>query len=97
MAGVTTKLTDAIVMMLPISILWNVRISKTRRFALGGVFSLVIITMLIAIVRVTVTTNGNKVSRANKQVESTWLYTWHFVESCVGMFIFTALFSTLTF
>jgi hypothetical protein len=72
-------------MLLPISILWNVRVSMARRFALGGVFSLVIITMVIAIVRVTVTTDGNRISHANKQVESSWLYTWHFVESSVGM------------
>ncbi|KAF2260653.1 hypothetical protein CC78DRAFT_410814, partial [Lojkania enalia] len=90
--------TDALIMLLPISILWNVRISLARRFALGGVFSLVIITMVIAIVRVTVTTNNNNVSQSNKQVESTWLYTWHFVESSVAIIVaclasFRALFA----
>ncbi|KAF2787235.1 hypothetical protein K505DRAFT_367528 [Melanomma pulvis-pyrius CBS 109.77] len=77
-------MTDALIMLLPISILWNVRISMTRRLALVGVFSLVIITMVIAIVRLTVTTDGNKISRSNNPVESTWLYTWHFIESSVG-------------
>lgn len=56
----------------------------SRRLALGGVFSLAVITMAIAIVRVTVTTDSRNISRNNKQVESTWLYTWHFVESAVG-------------
>ena len=73
-------------MLLPISILWNVRISTARRIALAGVFSLVLITMAIAIVRVTVTTAGGNISKNNKQVESTWLYTWHFVEAAVGTF-----------
>ncbi|KAH8699444.1 hypothetical protein GQ44DRAFT_764685 [Phaeosphaeriaceae sp. PMI808] len=90
--------TDALIMMLPISILWNVRISMSRRIALGGIFSLVIITMAIAIVRVTVTTEGKNTSKDNKQVESTWLYTWHFVESCVAIIVacvasFRALFT----
>jgi hypothetical protein len=79
-------LTSILVMMLPIFIFWNVRVSMARRFALGGVFSLVITTIVIAIVCVTVTTNGNRISRANKQVESSWFYTCHFVESSVGMY-----------
>lgn len=76
-------------MLLPISILWNVRISLARRFALGGVFSLVVITMIVAVVRVTVTTESGRIGKQNKQVESTWLYTWHFVESCVGKLLIT--------
>jgi hypothetical protein len=72
-------------MALPISVLWNVRISTRRRLALAGVFALVLITMIISIVRVTVVTKDASSHSTNKQVESTWLYIWHFTESFVGM------------
>jgi hypothetical protein len=72
------------VMMLPISILWNVRISFLRRLALAGVFSLVVITMIVSIVRVTVVAEKAASNRKGKQVEITWLFMWHFIESSVG-------------
>jgi hypothetical protein len=75
-------------MALPISVLWNVRITTRRRLALSGVFALVLITMIISIVRVTLSTVVSKDTSSkitNKQVESTWFFTWHFTESFVGM------------
>lgn len=71
-------------MSLPISILWNVRVSLKRILQLAGLFSLVIITMVVAIVRVSVVSQENAVSSSN-QVKITWLYLWHFIESSVGM------------
>jgi hypothetical protein len=76
-------------MALPISILWNIRMTTRRRLALSGVFALVLITMIISILRVTLVgvvskDDPNKIT--NKQVESTWFFTWHFTESFVGMF-----------
>jgi hypothetical protein len=70
-------------MSLPFTILWNVRVSLTRKFQLAALFSLVIITMVISIVRVAVVSNKNNLSNS-RQVENTWLYLWHFVESAVG-------------
>jgi hypothetical protein len=69
-------------MSLPISILWNVRVSFVRKIQLGALFSLVVITMVISIVRVAVVSSN--LSTSNNQVENTWLYLWHFVESAVG-------------
>jgi hypothetical protein len=77
-------------MSMPISILWNVRISLRRKFLLGGLFSLVVITMLVAIVRVTVVSRKGALSNRN-QVEVTWLYLWHFIESSVGTYLGAAL------
>ncbi|KAF1953537.1 hypothetical protein CC80DRAFT_537415 [Byssothecium circinans] len=90
--------TDALIMALPISILWNVRISIRQRFALAGVFALVLITMVISIVRVAVVTGEASNNVTNKQVESTWLYIWNFTETFVALLVaclgsFRALFS----
>ena len=57
-------------MSMPISILWNVRISLKRKFLLGGLFSLVVITMVVAIVRVTVVSRKGALINRN-QVEVT--------------------------
>jgi hypothetical protein len=73
-------------MSLPISILWNVRVSLKRKFQLAGLFSLVIITMVVAIVRVSVVTDSKSVSQQN-QVEVVWMYLWHFVESSVALLV----------
>lgn len=54
-----------------------------RKLQLGGLFSLVIITMAVAIVRVTVISN-KAASSGRNQVEITWLYMWHFIENSVG-------------
>ncbi|KAJ4374837.1 hypothetical protein N0V83_001915 [Neocucurbitaria cava] len=79
-------LTDVLIMSLPISILWNVRISFTRKVQLAGLFSLVVVTMVISIVRVAVVSSKNNLSTSN-QVENTWLYLWHFVESAVALLV----------
>lgn len=42
---------DFLIVLIPISILWNVRISFKKKVAFIGIFSLTIITMIIAIVR----------------------------------------------
>jgi hypothetical protein len=72
-------------MALPISILWNVRISTRRRFALAGVFALVVITIIIAIVRITVVIEDASSHTTSKQIETTWLNIWGFIEYFVGM------------
>lgn len=75
-------------MSMPIYVLWNVRISLKRKIQLGALFSLVVITMAVAIVRVVVVSKKDSLSN-RKQVEITWLYLWHFIESCVGMYLAT--------
>jgi len=67
------------VVLFPITILHNVRISLARKIALGAIFSLVVITMTVAIVRVAVVASDGK-----QQIELTWLYLWCFIESSVG-------------
>jgi len=77
-------LTDALIMSMPISILWKVRMSFTRKLQLAGVFSLVIITMVTSIIRVSVVSSALS---NEHQVEITWLYMWHFVESSIALLV----------
>lgn len=49
-----------------------------KKLAFLGIFSLVIITMIFAIVRVSV------ISALSGQPDTTWLYFWSTIEQCVG-------------
>ncbi|TGO57942.1 hypothetical protein BCON_0060g00160 [Botryotinia convoluta] len=74
-------LTDAMILVIPISMLWTVRLSRKRKLALAGIFSLVIITIIFSIVRQSV------VSSYSHQFEESWLYTWSLVEQTVAIVI----------
>ena len=45
-------------MLIPIHLLWNVRMDYKQKLGLLGIFSLTIVTMIIAIVKVEVTLRG---------------------------------------
>ena len=72
---------------MPICILWKVRINLLRKLQLTGLFSLVIITMIVAVVRVTVIVN-RKSPTARQRVEFVGLYMWSFIEASVGLYFF---------
>lgn len=67
-------------MAIPISLLWKVQITLRQKVALAGIFSLAIITISFAIIRVTV------ISVLTEQPDVSWLYMWSFVEQTVGGF-----------
>jgi len=52
--------------------------SIRKKLALIGIFSLVIITMVIAIVRVAV------ISALTRQPDTSWSYMWSSIEQCIG-------------
>jgi hypothetical protein len=92
--------TDVMIMALPISLLWSVKVSLGRKFLLAGLFSLVVITMAIAVVRVTVVSSGYTTTHggARQQAEITWLYFWSFIEFAIAVMVaclasFRALFA----
>ncbi|KAF2647119.1 hypothetical protein K491DRAFT_551099, partial [Lophiostoma macrostomum CBS 122681] len=92
--------TDLMIMSLPISLLWSVRIGFGRKVALVGLFSLVVITMTFAIIRVTVVSKGYTTTQqgARHQAELSWLYFWSFVEFAIAVLVaclvsFRALFA----
>lgn len=75
-------------MTIPFNILWRSRVNAGQKAALAGVFSLVLITIITAIVRATVTTTG-----VSKQMDVAWVLVWTSVEAniaiivaCVGSF-----------
>ena len=66
-------------MAIPISMLWRVQMSFSKKAALVGIFSLAVITCVFAIVRVTV------ISTLTRQPDTSWSYMWSSVEQCIGM------------
>ena len=59
--------------------LWNIKINFRQKLALTGIFSLTVITIVFAIIRVVVVTRQTR-----KTPESTWLYLWSAIEPPVG-------------
>lgn len=66
-----------LVLAIPFKILWNVQISRRDKTVLMLLFSLTIFTMVVAIIKVTLTI------RTNREDDS-WLYMWAAVEPAVG-------------
>lgn len=65
-------------MILPIAMLWGVQIQVSRKLALGGIFSLVIITIAFAIIRTVAVTTLTRLP------DTSWLYMWSAIETTVG-------------
>jgi hypothetical protein len=67
-------------MTVPLSILWRSKIPLRQRLALAGVFSLVLFTMVIALVRAGLTT------AQGKAMNLPWVIVWTGVEANIGTF-----------
>ncbi|KAI0533329.1 hypothetical protein GGR58DRAFT_487130 [Xylaria digitata] len=74
-------LTDVIIMTIPISLIWNVQIRLAKKLALIGIFSLVLVTISFAIVRVVV------VSELTRQPDVSWLYLWSSIEQNIAIVV----------
>jgi len=74
--------TDALIITIPVVLLWNVRISLRQKLALLGLFSLTMLTMATSIIRVAVV-GGN----SHQQVDITWLYFWTNIEMFVSIIV----------
>lgn len=59
--------------------LWNIKINIRQKLALSGIFSLTVINMIFAIIRVAVVTRQTRTTP-----DSTWLYLWSAIEPAVG-------------
>ena len=70
-------------MALPVRLLWNLKISTMEKFSLCVVFTVGIITMVFAIVRVV----SLDVSTSGGQVSTTWRILWGGIEGAVGMLV----------
>lgn len=58
---------------------WKARIKRQQKLGLGAVFSLTVITMVFAIVRVAA------VSSYGVQPDPSWLWLWSAIEMSMGM------------
>jgi hypothetical protein len=70
------------VISVPVALLWNRRIALKMKLILIGLFSMTVLVMCIAIIRVTV------VSSKDKPSDITWLYFWSDIELTMGMSTF---------
>lgn len=68
------------VISIPFLILRRIQISTRQKVMLCAVFSLVIITMIFAVVRATVTIVG-----AKRQIDLLWIYLWTSIELNIGL------------
>lgn len=75
-------------MLVPVNLLWKVRLSIRKKLALGGIFSVTVIIMVFAIVRVIV------ISSYSPQPDQSWLYMWSSVEQAVCKSILSQLLET---
>lgn len=66
-------------MSIPFTMLKGVQMEWRRKAALGGVFSLVVITMVFAIIRTALVGSSNKT-----QPDASWVYLWNAIEASVG-------------
>ncbi|KAL9016568.1 MAG: hypothetical protein Q9185_006105 [Variospora sp. 1 TL-2023] len=73
-------ITDAFIMAIPIKILWHAQISARSKIGLMVLFSLILFTMIIAIIRVTL-------SLRNKREDDSWIFVWAAIEAAVGTFV----------
>ncbi|KAL8719419.1 MAG: hypothetical protein Q9225_003584 [Loekoesia sp. 1 TL-2023] len=73
--------TDVLLITIPVTLLWRVRISLRRKLVLGTILSLSIFTMIVSIVRIA---GGNL---PNGLVDSIWVNFWLQVEAAVAVMI----------
>lgn len=64
-------------MLVPVTLLWRVRLSIRKKLALGGIFSITVLIMVFAVVRVIV------VSSYSSEPDQSWLYMWSSIEQTV--------------
>ncbi|KJZ78261.1 hypothetical protein HIM_02299 [Hirsutella minnesotensis 3608] len=73
-------LSDFLIMLFPIFLLWNIQIPLGKKIALIGIFSLSIITMAIAIARAAAI---GATQKSNGLPDSSYLWFWSNIQSCL--------------
>ncbi|KAF7527350.1 hypothetical protein G7054_g10481 [Neopestalotiopsis clavispora] len=77
-------LTDLLIMLLPTFLVWNTQIRQSKKLALVGLFSLSIITIVIAITRAVMVDSER---RPDGNPDVTWLWFWSAVEPSVAIMV----------
>ncbi|KAK7547085.1 hypothetical protein BKA81DRAFT_331784 [Phyllosticta paracitricarpa] len=77
-------LTDLMIMVLPIRLIWNLQMPRSEKIGIGGLFCAALVCVLFAILRVVQV--GVK-SKSNSTPSSSWLALWAIIESSVAVWI----------
>lgn len=78
-----------IVTIIPITLLWTVRISLRTKLEIAAVFCLTLFTMICAVIKVIVTLDSPR-------EDDSWLFSWTAIECAVGMLFAQLSFPSLT-
>lgn len=70
----------SLVILVPVNLLWSVRLSLRKKLALGSIFSITVFIMVFAVIRVVV------VSSYSSMPDMSWLYMWSSIEQTVCEF-----------
>ena len=76
-------------MILPLRVIWSLHLPMAQKLSLAAVFSIGVICIIIATVRVVSLGEG---SGDNSTPSSSWLAFWGMIESGIGLFPFLFLF-----
>ncbi|KAK4175391.1 hypothetical protein QBC36DRAFT_24832 [Triangularia setosa] len=77
-------LSDAAVLSIPIILIWDAKLRTAKKLAFIGLFSLTLLTMLVAILRVV---GINSAKWANGQVDPSYLWLWSCIETFIAMIV----------
>lgn len=72
---------DVLIMALPLRLLWKLQIKKKQKLALAAVFSLAIVIIVVAIVRIV------EINPMFKYVDPVWLALWSMTEASVAVVV----------
>ncbi|KAK0726540.1 hypothetical protein B0T21DRAFT_36071 [Apiosordaria backusii] len=77
-------LSDAAVLSIPIILIWDAKLRTAKKLAFIGLFSLTLLTMLVAILRVV---GISSAKWANGQVDPSYLWLWSCIETCIAIIV----------
>lgn len=76
------------VLSIPVMLIWDSKLRMAKKLAVIGLFSLTLLTMLVAILRVV---GISSATWANGQVDPSYVWLWSYIETCIGRLIYTLL------
>lgn len=77
-------LSDAAVLSIPIILIWDAKLRTAEKLAFISLFSLTLLTMLVAILRVV---GISSAKWANGQVDPSYLWLWSCIETCIAIIV----------
>ncbi|MCJ1464989.1 hypothetical protein MMC07_003604 [Pseudocyphellaria aurata] len=81
MVTILDIMTDVLIIVIPVQLLWNVRIKRRQKIILGATLCLSIVMVLTAIVRISAILIGKD------QVDMVWANFWQIIENCLAVMV----------